>query len=262
MEPLPIPAPRWRSRTPVRRGHFDKPDYRPTTERRIGNGPSTVQGRIDEQYRDEHYRNDNPHLQPGMLVILQRAPYRIVELREHPEDLWPQEYQDRWDQVVAWWLNDPRDRPEPVKATWINRPVVIVFAPEDGGKERHRLYPASHVWDVLPEHYAVCRSCGELPPCREEEIDKATASQMAETLRLMAIHPGACMGCGETIGGRQKSVAFPGPNLWRPDLPDGSVRFHARGECEDWVARYRKQWESAGKPGFTSAVQQLAIGEG
>jgi hypothetical protein len=261
MEPLPIPAVRWRSRTPVRRGHFDKPNWKPRSENRIGNGPSTVEGRVSEKLYDEQYRNDNPHLQPGMLVIRDRTPYRIVETREYPADLWPQNYQDEWDKQFGWWLNDPRDRPQPDKATWRDRPVVVVLTPDGGDKEQHLLYPASRVWDVLPEHYAVCRSCGELPPCREEEIDKATGRQMAETLRLMAIQPGACMGCGETISGRQKSVAFPGPNLWRPDLADGTVRFHARQECDDWVRRYRKQWEAAGKPGFVSAVEQLAMGE-
>jgi hypothetical protein len=262
MEPLPIPAARWRSRTPVRRGHFDKPNWRPMSEIRIGNGPSTVEGRVSEKRLDERRRDQNVHLQPGTLVIFDRKPYRVVETRETPADLWPQDYEDRWDDHVKQWITHPYGRPEPEKATWHDRPVVVVLRPDGSADEEHWQVKASRDWHVLPEHYAVCRSCGELPPCREEEIEEATASQMAETLRLMAIHPGACMGCGETIGGRQKSVAFPGPNLWRPDLPDGSVRFHARGECEDWVARYRKQWESAGKPGFTSAVQQLAIGEG
>jgi len=261
MESLPIPGPQWRSRTPVRRGHFDKPNWHPSGSR-IGPGPSTVEGRISEKLHDEQRRTDNPQLQPGMLVIYQQAPHRIVELREYPEDLWPQQFVELWDQQFQWWMNDPRDRPQPEKATWRDRPVVIVLQPDGGGEERHRLFKASRVWDVLPEHYAVCRSCGELPPCREERIEKATASQMAETLRMMAIQPGACTGCGETISGRQKSIAFPGPNLWRPDLADGTVRFHARGECDQWVRRYRQQWEAEGKPGFVSAVEQLAMGEG
>jgi hypothetical protein len=253
--------PRWRSRNPVRRGHYDKPNWRPSGQNRIGNGPSTVEGRIREQLHDEEFRENNPHLQPGMLVIHQRRARRIIDLREYPADLWPQQFQDEWDRQYGWWLNDPRDRPEPDKATWRDRPVVIVLQDDDGDTEDHRLVPASRAWDVLPEHYAVCQSCGELPPCREEELDKATGRQMAETLRRMAIPAGACMGCGETISGRQKSVAFPGENLARPDLPDGTARFHARRECSEWVRKYREQWESAGKPGFTSAMEQLAMRE-
>lgn len=256
------PGQHWYSRNPTRRGHYDKPFNRPAAEVRIGPGPSTVDGRIREQLHDEELRGANPQLALGMLVIHQRRARRIVELREYPADLWPQMWQDEWDRQYGWWLNDPRDRPEPDKATWRDRPVVIVLQDDGGGSEDHRLVPASRTWQVLPEHYSVCRSCGELPPCREEELDKATARQMAETLRRMAIPAGACMGCGETISGRQKSVAFPGANLVRPDLPDGTARFHARRECSEWVRKYREQWESAGKPGFTSAVEQLAMGEG
>lgn len=29
---------------------------------------------------------------------------------------------------------------------------------------------ANFVWDVLPEHYAVCRLCGELPPCSHVHV--------------------------------------------------------------------------------------------
>ena len=261
MEPLPIPAATWRSRTPIRRGHFDKPNWRPRSEGRIGNGPSTVEGRISEKLSDEQRRDNNPHLQPGMLVIHKRAPHRIVETHEIAPDLWPQAYKDRWDEQFSWWMRDTQDRPQPELETWPYRPVMVVLMPDGGGKEIHLKGPASFVWDVLPEHYAVCRSCGELPPCREEEIDKVTGRQMAETLRLMAIRPGACMGCGETIGGRQKQVAFPGANLWRPDLADGTVRFHARQECGDWVRRYRTRWEAAGRPGFVSALEQMAMGE-
>jgi hypothetical protein len=43
-----------------------------------------------------------------------------------------------------------------------------------------------------------------------------------------------------------KAVRFPGPNLWRPDLGDGSAVFHDRKECSHDVSRYRGQWEAAG----------------
>ena len=261
MEQLPIPAARWRSRTPVRRSHIDPINLAPTSERRIGNGPSTVEGRMSEAAHDIHYRDNNPHLQPGMLVILNRTPYRIVEIREKPDDLWPATYEAAWESTVDLWQRYGHGK-EPQRATWRDRPVNVIVVPEGGGEEEHRVGPASYVWNVLPEHYAVCRSCGELPPCSEELLDKTVGQQMVKSELLMAIPAGACMGCGETISGRQKVVAFPGPNLWRPDLADGTVRFHARQECDTWVSRYRAQWEAVGKPGFVSAMEQLAMGEG
>lgn len=258
MEPLIIPTGQtWRSRTPVRRGHIDPPNFGRSIDT-----PSTVQGRHNQADFEHRQRENNPQLRPGMVVILNRAPYRIVEIREKPDDLWPEKYETAWKAEFDEWARTPTDKPAPQRSTCRYRPVNVVVVPDGGGAEEHRVGPASHVFDVLPEHYAVCRSCGELPPCREEEVEKATAAGMTKALRIMAIQPGACMGCGETISGRQKAVSFPGPNLWRPDLADGSVRFHARSECESWVSQYRKQWQAAGRPGFVSVVEQLAMGEG
>jgi hypothetical protein len=243
-----VPLGMWRSRTPVRRGHIDPPNYAPTSERRIGNGPSTVEGRISEAAGDIHYRDNNPQLQPGMLVILNRSPYRIVEIREKPDDLWPAKYEEAWDRAVDLRQRYGPDKEPMQRSTWRDRPVNVVVVPDGGGPEEHRVGPASYVWNVLPEHYAVCRSCGELPPCSEELMDKAVGQQMVKSELLMAIPAGNCMGCGEGISARQKTVAFPGPNLWRPDLPAGTARFHARGECSHWVGQYRAQWQEQSAP--------------
>lgn len=247
----------WRSRTPVRRGHIDPV----TLGGFIGPAPSTVEGRHNRADFERQQRERNPQLQPGMLVIFDRAPYRIVEIREMPFDLWPAPYAEGWKAKFDAWASQATEEPAPDPGTWRDRPINLVLDPDQGGKARHIAARASYVWDVLPEHYAVCAQCGELPPCREEELDRQVEDQVTKNERIMAIPVGACMGCGEVIGGRQKSVSFPGPNLWRPDLPDGSVRFHARKECEHWVHEYRGQWEAAGKPGFVSAVEQLAMGE-
>lgn len=247
----------WRSRTPTSRGHID-----PVTLGRIIDTPSTVEGRHNRADFERRQREQNPQLRPGMVVILSRAPYRIVEIREKPDDLWPEKYEAAWKAEFDEWARTPTDKPAPQRSTWRHRPVNVVVVPDGGGTEEHRVGPASYVFDVLPEHYAVCVRCGELPPCREEEVDREVDKQVAKSDRLMSIQPGACMGCGETISSRQKTVSFPGPNLWRPDLADGTVRFHARSECSHWVYAYRGQWEDAGKPGFVSAVEQLAMGEG
>ncbi|MFJ9771196.1 hypothetical protein ACIRVF_08125 [Kitasatospora sp. NPDC101157] len=257
-----LPTARWRSRTPTRSGHIDPPNWRPMSETRIGNnGPSTVAGRVEEAEHDRRRREHNVHLQPGTLVIRDRAPYRIVEIREQPHDLWPEKFEHYWRLHHDLWAANPGSRPEPTRETWRDRPVVVVLTPDGGGEERHMIGPASHDWPVLPEHYAVCRSCGELPPCREEELDRVVSAQLAKSERLLAIPAGNCMGCGEAISSRQKSVRFPGPNLWRPDLAAGTARFHARGECAHWVDAYRGQWIALGAP--ASAEQPaLPLGEG
>lgn len=258
MEPLIVPTGQtWRSRTPVRRGHIDPPNF----GRLIGSR-STVAGRVAEQKFHMQQEDRDPQLKPGMIVIVQRSPYRIAQINEIPFEQWPFACTDAWKEVFDWWANSRTDEPAPEPATWRDRPIEMVLESMTMEVNATTRVKASRVWDVLPEHYAVCRSCGELPPCREEEIEIATRRQMVESLRTMAIPAGACMGCGEAISGQQKSVSFPGPNLLRPDLADGTVRFHARSECSHWVYAYQGQWEDAGKPGFVSAAQQMAMGEG
>lgn len=250
------PGEHWRSRTPTRQGHIDQPTFGGY----FGTAPSTVQGRMREAAHVARQRAHNPQLAPGMLVIHQSAPYRVVEIREFAEDLWPEAFEEQWQQSLEWWLKDPRPNPQPIRATWRQRPVVVVVEPDGGGKQRHLLVAAGDRWDVLPEHYAVCRSCGELPPCSEELRDQRVEQEVQKADHLMQIQPGACMGCGDTIGPRQKSVRFPGPNLWRPDLSDGSAVFHARKECGEFVSRYEAQWVAAGAP--AGGMQQVLPSEG
>lgn len=249
---------RWHSRTPVRTGHIDPPRF----GRFLGPKSPTVESRLREQAFAQRTRDQNPQLRPNMIVIHAREPYRIVEIREISFDLWPAEFADEWKALFDEWARTDTGEPAPAQDTWRGRPVILALMPDGGSGEVHLRAAASRTWDVLPEHYAVCRQCGELPPCRDEERERTFVEEMAKSVRLMSIVPGACMGCGDAISSRQRAVRFPGPNLWRPDLADGSVRFHARQECESWVDRYRKQWEAAGKPGFESAVEQLTMGEG
>jgi hypothetical protein len=101
-------------------------------------------------------------------------------------------------------------------------------------------------WAVLPEHYAVCVACGELPPCSHEISERAIDRVVAHSEELMHLKPGCCMGCSEPITSRMQATRFPGPNLWRPDFGDDSAVFHARKECADDVTRYREQWQAKG----------------
>lgn len=207
----------------------------------------------------------NARVVPGAIVVLHREPWRVLEVNERPEDLWPERYETVWQKLVTQWVEheaarlagepeswgEPRKaRPQPVRAEWPNRPIVLVLQPVDDpkAKPRHLCCGASLDLQVLPEHYSVCRLCQELPPCRHEEMEKTVDQAMAVSDRLMAIPRGACLGCGETISSRMKAVRFPGPNLWRPDWGTDSAVFHARArdECSNGVWRYEKQWKTQG----------------
>jgi hypothetical protein len=253
----PVAGQTWRSRTPTRRGHIDAPTW--AGPRAFASRPSSVHRRLEYVEHDRVFREINPQLQPGMLVIWERAPYRVAEIREIPQDLWPAPWTAHWDRHFRFWFDGKQEQPAPDPATWRDRPVNVVLEPDGGGKRKHLASRASFEWPILPEHYAVCRSCGELPPCREELLEKHVDRQVAKSDRLLSIPAGACMGCGETIGSRQKEVAFPGANLWRLDLPEGTARFHARGDCSDWVNQYQKQWQEQDAP--VSEEQPSLFGE-
>jgi hypothetical protein len=203
--------------------------------------------RQEQRIHDKKILADYVQLKPGVLVVYDRQPWRVVEITERPLDLWDDEYEKRFADAVESWERWGRgDRPE--KATWISRPMAIVLQPDGKPHEKpiHLIGPYHHRWDVLPEHYAICSACGELPPCRHELAEREADQQAARADVLMDIPPGHCLGCGEYVTPRQNAARFPGPNLWRPDLPEHSAVFHARQECAGEVDRYRRQWEARG----------------
>lgn len=178
-------------------------------------------------------------LTPGRIVILKREPYRVIETREVDPANWPDKYLEKW---------TGQGCPDP--ATWCYRPVVLVLRDErdDTAKALHVQCPASTTWRTLPEHYAVCRRCGEIPPCREVH-NEAIAERAAERFEeQMAIMPGCCHSCREPITSRQKFYRFTGPNLIRPDLGSDSALFHLRGSCRSGLQGYDKRWAAA-EPG-------------
>lgn len=199
-------------------------------------------------------------LAPGMLVIYERQPWRIIAIDERPDDLWGNDYEDAFARQLRSWENRKvGDRPE--RHTWRGRPIAVQIVPaaDPKAKPLHLVGPGDHQWDVLPEHYALCVACGELPPCRHEIAEKQADTIAARNDVLMDIPPGHCLGCGEYVTTRQKAARFPGPNLWRPDLPDHSAVFHARQECSGAVEDYRRQWEAAKQQAGPS---QMALGDG
>lgn len=180
-------------------------------------------------------------LQPGDIVIADRKPFRVREIREVPTDRWKDKFVEAW-----------REAGMPDAETWWSRPLDISgsWDVEDPGVGPRYGVQASagHMWSVLPEHYSVCRLCNELPPCRHvhnERVMEHAAERMAET---MSILPGCCHGCGEPITARQKSFTFPGANLIRPDLGDNSAIFHTRVSCFDSIPSYDRKWAAA-EPG-------------
>lgn len=178
-------------------------------------------------------------LAPGQIVIFEREPYRVIETRPVDTVDWPAKYLDSWTEHGC---------PEP--ETWYQRPVVVVLRDErdDTAKAVHLQCPASLRWSTLPEHYAVCRRCGEIPPCSDVHNAKIAERAGERFEQQMAIMPGSCHACREPITSRQKYYRFDGPNLIRPDLGDGSAMFHLRGSCRSDLKAYDRRWAAA-EPG-------------
>lgn len=233
----------WTPRMRTKRGGINPPR---TGSYRHGEASSASRRHRDRVW-DKITAANYVQLAPDVIVVFERQPWIVVEITERADDLWGEKYDEKWAEIIAAWEARPRgDRPE--RATWSGRPVAILIVPASDPKSKplHLMAPAHYSWTVLPEHYSICVACGELPPCRHEIAEGEADEAMAKAEVLMAIPTGACLGCGEAITGRQKAQRFPGPNLWRPDLADGSAVFHARQECADQADRYADQWRARG----------------
>lgn len=235
---------RWYVDQPTKRGGIHPPR---TTINRIGESSSAIR-RHEQRIHDKEILAGYVQLKPGTLVVWDGAPHRIVELAERPLDLWGEKHEMRYATALEQWERGGRRTERPEKATWRGRPYVFVLQPDGKPHEKplHLIGPANTDWDVLPEHYAICSACGELPPCRHELAEREADQQAARADVLMDIPPGHCLGCGEFVTTRQNAARFPGPNLWRPDLPEHSAVFHARQECSTPREKYRQQWEARG----------------
>lgn len=178
-------------------------------------------------------------LEPGTLIVWERKPYRVLEVRERAHANWPDAYRDEWAK---------QNMPDP--DTWSYRPRVIVMRPEEDPKAKplHLQGPNNTRWYTLPEHYPICRLCKEIPPCGHVHTEAVMDRARERMDKEMAILPGVCHGCREPITRRQKSFTFPGPNLIRPDLGDGSAVFHTRRDCYGSLDSYDKRWAKA-EPG-------------
>ncbi|MFF9059150.1 hypothetical protein ACF09K_10685 [Streptomyces sp. NPDC014882] len=215
-------------------------------------------GRHD--WPDEGDNGTHMRLRAGSIVVLDRQAWRILEIDSYTGDRWPDIYEKAWrDHVELWWhanelrrANNQAGKPAPERAEFYKRPVVLVLRNENLPRStpKHWCAPASHDWEVLPEHYAVCRACGELPPCRHGEYRWEGGPRWPEQnggIPLM-VPEGCCMGCAEPIRPRVRTVRFPGPNLWYPPLGEDTAVFHARAACADQVDCYRMQWQTEYNP--------------
>ncbi|MFE1192888.1 hypothetical protein ACFW6E_08815 [Streptomyces olivaceoviridis] len=235
---------RWYVSQPTKRGGIHPPR---TSINRIGEHSSAMR-RHEQRIHDKQILANYVQLKPDVLVVWNRAPHRIVELAERPLDLWGEKHEQRYATALEHWEIGGKHGERPEKATWSGRPYVFVLQPDGKPHEKplHLIGPANYSWDVLPEHYAICAACGELPPCRHELAERDADQQAARAEVLMEIPPGHCLACGEFITSRQQATRFPGLNLWRPDLPENSAVFHARNECSTPREQYREQWEARG----------------
>lgn len=199
---------------------------------------NTITYSVDRWYSGQPTRaRSTGKLQPGDIVIADRKPFRVREVREIPNDLWKDAFVNAWHAA---------GRPD--AETWHNRPMDVHGfweTPDAEGRSCGVQAPLGHMWNVLPEHYSVCRLCSELPPCRHVHNERVMAHASERMDEVMAILPGLCHSCCEPITARQKSFTFPGPNLLRPDLGDNSAIFHTRSSCYGDLASYDKRWAAA-----------------
>ncbi|MFD6350071.1 hypothetical protein ACFWF9_35950 [Streptomyces roseolus] len=215
----------------------------------------TLIGRHD--WPDEGDEGTHLRLRADAIVVLDRRAWRVLEITGYPNDHWPEAYEKAWrDHMELWWhanelrrVNNQAVKPASDRAGFYKRPVVLVLRDDNLPRSapKHWCAPASQDWRVLPEHYAVCRACGELPPCRHGEYSPEGGPRLPEQSGgiPLIVPEGCCMGCAELIKPRMRTVRFPGPNLWYPDLGEDTAVFHARAACEDQVALYRAQWQAA-----------------
>lgn len=175
--------------------------------------------------------------EPGQVIAVNRAPFRVVETRELAPAHWRPEERDAYPHGSA---DTPADR-------WSQHPwgPWVLVADELPADRRHHLRVPGTVtsWHVLGEHYAVCARCGELHPCRHLTTEAEVARQGEAMDRLMGIGPGCCWECGEPITSRQRRVEFDGENLLLPGGP--TVAFHTRRACQGAARRYERRWVAA-----------------
>lgn len=91
---------------------------------------------------------------------------------------------------------------------------------------------------VLPEHYALCSRCGEVPPCAEVWTEGIADAHAERDARYEVA--GVCPACEKPITNRQQYYRFD-ENLYVPLGP--TVTFHRKASC--WLSAVRYDAEVA-----------------
>lgn len=171
----------------------------------------------------------------GAVIAFDRKPWRVLAIDQLDPLNWSDRERDAWQEYG---MPDPWDR----------QPVRVRVEPIGGGKARGLRVEPWHYsgwYSTLPEHYAICVSCGELAPCTHLTAQRqAVAAMEAQDKQDRKLMPGCCPGCGEPVTSRQEAVTFPGPNLLSP-LAHDSPTFHLRRRCRGSAERYEEMWVQA-----------------
>lgn len=85
----------------------------------------------------------------------------------------------------------------------------------------------------LPEHYAICHHCGDLPPCSERWTESVSDAEAERTARYEV--EGICPSCQKPVTRRQDVHRFD-ENLYVPLGPP--VTFHGRQQCFGGAVNY------------------------
>lgn len=184
----------------------------------------------------------------GDLIASRRKLWRVVEVRPVPVADWDEHDRDYYERAREWQAQ--RTLPPLTEETWDARPLYLIVFPVAGGKRHHgkeRPYADVRTAYVVPEHYPVCKECGELYPCRELEIRAEAAREMLDLDKWEKVLPGTCWGCSEPITHRQDAIRFDGDNLYL--LGAGQVVFHLRRSrgCRSAAMTYEDRWVKAGE---------------
>lgn len=175
---------------------------------------------------------------PGQIIAYEYRPWRVLEVASIDPTTTPEERQraDREAYIITL------------------RPAALTTLASHHDEDISLRVPGRYFLDVLPEHYALCVLCQDLPPCRHDVQNKITASAMAQFARYE--QEGVCPACEEVITARQQKVAFP-VNIKIPGGPP--VVFHRRQQCFWSAVGYDREWaDQEGRPALLSCQGMLA----
>jgi hypothetical protein len=186
-------------------------------------------------------------VEPGVRLGINGSVYEVVEVRDQdPVD---------WDEGTRQWHASRGGRDSSgVPAEWPLRPYYVVVHQVTGrgraSKRQHfliRPYYHRHCWYLMPEHWAVCASCGDPYPCLGKHGEREAQTARAEMERLLAILPGCCWSCGKPITARQRSATFDGENLLMPGGPPPAFHTarsaqHQQVSCLGSAVEYERRW--------------------